>query len=51
VKVKQVIVAVHVQPQLLKSETKNPCIIEVNKMAIGEKLLEGKGKSGAFFIK
>ena len=46
------VVAVQAQPQRLKSQSKALFFIEVkNKMAIGEKLWEGKGKSGASFIK
>ena len=45
-------VAVLAQPQLLKFPTKAPFFYRgENRMAIGEKLWEGKGKSGASFIK
>jgi hypothetical protein len=44
------IVTVRTQSQLLKFPAKPP-FIEVKNMAIGEKLWEGKGKSGAGFIK
>jgi len=44
------IVTVQAQPQRLKFHAKS-FFVEVKKMAIGEKLWEGKGKGGANFIK